>query len=103
MSVVIYIIRKKRNNLEIILKLRTKNKITTTGILFKISDTLEISILIDKNVLKYIKKYIKRKNIIIFKLRIIREMKGKITNIFYKKSRLVIQKYSNNKKRELLI
>jgi hypothetical protein len=103
MPVIIYIIRKKRDDLEIILKLRAKNKIITTGILFKASDALEIGILIGRGVLKPIKEDTRRKDITIFKLRIVRKMKGKMTNVSYKKSRLVIQRYGDAEKRELLI
>jgi hypothetical protein len=45
----------------------------------------------------------KHQDIRIFKSRIINKIKGKTTNILYKKSRLVIQAYNNNKKEVIFI
>jgi hypothetical protein len=84
-------------------KLRRDSKITTFGKPFKEFQRIEIEALIGNSIFR-IKPYdsIKYSKFRIFKLRIINEIKGKGTNSFYKKSRMVIQGYSDDGKKMVL-
>lgn len=85
-----YITKKKENDLELAIKLRHDEVITTSGALFEASNDQEISDLVGREVFKF-KRYNERlhSKIRIFKSRLVREVKGKTTKP-YKKSRLVI-------------
>jgi hypothetical protein len=88
-----YIIKKEEADLKLAIKLRNNRVIITLGAPFESSNNQEISNLIGRRVFKfklYDKKVHRRTRI--FKLRLVREVKGKITKP-YKKSRLVIQGY----------
>jgi hypothetical protein len=82
---------KKESDLQLVLKLRKKGLITTPSSLFEVSQKQEIDGLITRGVF-YFEQYnpIKYQGICIFNSRIINEIKGKVTNTPYEKSRLVI-------------
>jgi hypothetical protein len=84
-------------------KLRRNSKITTPGKPFKESQRIEIEALIDNGIFR-IKPYdsIKHGKFRIFKSRIVNEIKGKATNSFYEKSRIIIQGYSDDGKKIML-
>jgi hypothetical protein len=86
----VYITKKKEANYKLAIKLRNNRVITTLGALFKASDEQEISKLVGCRVFKF-KLYNKELHgrICIFKLRLVREVKGKTTKL-YKKFCLVI-------------
>jgi hypothetical protein len=94
---------KEESDLQLVLKLRKKGLITTPSSLFKVSQKREIDSLIARGVFHF-KEYnpVKYQGIRIFNSRIINEIKSKVTNTLYKKSRLVIQAYNNNKKEMIL-
>jgi hypothetical protein len=81
-------------------KLRRDGKITTSGKPFKESQRIEIEALIGNGVFR-IKPYdpIKYGKFRIFKSRIVNEIKGKATNFPYEKSRIMIQSYSDDGKK----
>jgi hypothetical protein len=85
-------------------KLRRDGKITTSGKPFKEFQRIEIEALIDNGVFR-IEPYdsIKYGKFRIFKSRIVNEIKGKATNSLYEKSRMVIQGYSDDGKKMVLI
>jgi hypothetical protein len=85
-------------------KLRRNGKITTPGKPFEEFQRIEIEALISNGVFK-IKPYdsIKYGKFRIFKSRIINEIKGKATDFPYEKSRMVIQGYSDDGKKMVLI
>jgi hypothetical protein len=85
-------------------KFRRNGKITTFGKLFKNSQRIEIEALIDNGVFR-IKPYdsIKYGKFRIFKSRIVNEIKGTTTNSPYEKSRMMIQGYSDDGKKMVLI
>ena len=74
------------------------------GALFKASRKQEIDSLIAKGVFNFVEyNPIKHAGIRIFNLRLVNKVKGKATNSPYKKLRLVIQAYNNNRKEVILI
>jgi hypothetical protein len=85
-------------------KFRRNGKITTSEKPFKKSQQIEIEALINNNIFK-IKPYdsIKYGKFRIFKLQIVNKIKGKATNSFYEKLQMVIQGYSDNSKKMVLI
>ena len=86
-----FIINKEKYNIELVLKLRRENIITTFKYLFKAFQKKEINGLIIKRVFNFTKfDYIKYIRIHIFNSKLINEIKNKITNSLYKKSKLVI-------------
>ena len=99
-----FIINKKKANIKLSLKLRNENKITIFKILFKASQKQEINGLIIRRIFNLIEfdpiKYI---SIRIFNSKLINEIKGKIINNLYEKSKLIIQGYNNEKKEIILI
>jgi hypothetical protein len=84
-------------------KLRCNGKITTSGKPFKEFQRIEIEALIGNDIFR-IESYdsIKYSKFRIFKSRIVNEIKSKATDFFYKKSRMVIQGYSNDGKKMIL-
>ena len=99
-----FIIYKEQANIKLSLKLRKEGVITTPRALFKASCKQEINGLIIKEVFNFIEyNPIKYTGIYIFNLRLINKVKGKATDSPYKKLRLVIQVYNNNKKEVILI
>ena len=89
--IIAFITSKEQANLELALKLRKQGKITTPSLLFKESDRQEVDSLIGRGVFNF--KQFNRgihSNTRIFKLRIVNKIKGKATNILYKKLILVI-------------
>ncbi len=85
-----YITTKERADYDLSFKLRKDSIITTSRKLFKLLDQKEINALVARGVFAF-KQYDERKyNSRIFKLRIVRKIKGKQTSTPYKKSRLVI-------------
>ena len=85
-----FLTQKKANNYKNFLKLRIKGKITALGPLFAAADEKEIFNLIARGVFRFEAYDDKVYGFIrLFKLRLIREIKGR--NIIpYKKSRLII-------------
>ena len=97
----IYLLAKEQNAQDLAVKLRQEGTIVTPGLLFKASDIKEIKALIARGVFAF-KQFNKLKhNRKIFKLRIVREVKNKTTNL-YEKLRLVIQAYNNYRKEVIL-
>jgi hypothetical protein len=88
------------DNIILAKKLRQKERITTSGKPFETFQRAEIEGLIGNGVFR-VKRYdfTKYNGIRIFKSRIINEIKGKSTNSPYEKLRMIIQSYSNNKKK----
>ncbi len=85
-----YITAKKRADYDLSLKLRKDGIITTPRKLFKLLNKKEIDALVTRGVFAF-KQYDEHKHSgRIFKLRIVRKVKGKQISILYKKSRLVI-------------
>jgi len=85
-----YITKKEEDNLKLAIKLRNDRVITTAGEPFEASNNQEISDLVGQGVFKF-KQYDEKlhSGIRIFKLRLVREIKGKTTKP-YEKSPLVI-------------
>lgn len=85
------------------IQLRAEGKITTPGAPFEESTKAEIKALTARGVFKFI-PYNRRAHggIRVFKSRIVNEVKGKATPQPYEKSRLVIQGYGDEDKREIL-
>ena len=98
-----FITGKEQADQELALKLRKEGRITILDLSFKASDKQEIDNLIGKGVFQF-EQYdsTKHTGIRIFKSRLIREIKGKTTDIPYEKSRLVIQDYQDNGKQIIL-
>jgi hypothetical protein len=95
---------RKQADLELALELRKQDKITISDLLFKESNRQEVDSLIGRGVFKF--KLFKREihgNTRIFKSRIVNEIKGKATDILYKKSKLVIQGYNDKDKKTIFI
>jgi hypothetical protein len=94
---------KEESDLQLVLKLCKKGLITTPGSLFEVSQKQEINNLIARGIFQF-EQYnpTKYQGIRIFNSRIINKIKNKATNIPYKKSRLVIQAYNNNRKEVIL-
>jgi hypothetical protein len=94
----IFIISKKKFDLDLIYQLRTAGKITISGKLFEVSDKTEIDSLIANSVFRFeqfdANKYQGR----IFDARFVRKIKGKNTDALYEKSRLVIRGFDNDDK-----
>jgi hypothetical protein len=102
-KICIFLSSKEQSNLELSIKLQQEDVITESGALFQASDKKKINALIVRGVFafkQFNKEHYKGKQI--FKSRIVREVKGKIT-VLYKKSRLVIQIYKNAEKEVILI
>ncbi|KAF1939129.1 hypothetical protein EJ02DRAFT_457279, partial [Clathrospora elynae] len=97
-----YMTRKEENNLELAIKLRNDQVITTPGAPFEASDDQEISDLVGRGVFKFeLYDEEAHSGIRIFKSRLVREVKGKTTKP-YEKSRLVIQGYQDHGKEAIL-
>ena len=90
---------KEQADQELSLKFRKEGKITDLGAPFEASDKQEIDNLIDRGVFIF-EQYdpIKYNGVRIFKSRLVREIKGKLTDAPYEKSRLVIQGYQDDGK-----
>jgi hypothetical protein len=86
-----YITQKEMDNDVLAKKLRCNSKIIISGKSFKKFQRIEIEALIGNDIFQ-IKPYdsIKYGKFRIFKLRIVNEIKSKVTNSSYKKSRMVI-------------
>ena len=81
------------------MKLRKEGKITTLNTPFKTSNKQEIDNLIGRGIFIF-EQYdpVKHDGVRIFKSRLVREIKGKLIDALYEKSRLVIQDYQYNRK-----
>ena len=94
---------KEKHDAALALRLRREGKITTPGKPFEESDRLEIESLIGRGVFRFEKfDPQKHREIRIFKSRIVREIKGKLTETPYEKSRLVVQGYNDEGKKTVL-
>jgi hypothetical protein len=93
---------KEQSDFDLAIKLRAKEKIKTSGDPFEASIKEELKALRVLRVFKIVEfDPCKHSNIHIFNSRFINEIKGK-TTILYKKSRLVIQAYSDDGKAVIL-
>jgi hypothetical protein len=100
----IFLTRKEHEDAQLAEKFRREGKITTPGKPFELSDQTEINALIAREVFRFEQfDPVKYGNIRIFKSCIINEVKGKITDKPYEKSRLVIQDYKDKGKFVMLI
>ena len=94
---------KERADHELALKLRREGMITTPGEPFEKSDTTEIESLLATGVLRPVMynkdEYI---GVRVFKSRLVREVKAKMTDAPYEKSRLVVQGYNDAEKTAIL-
>jgi hypothetical protein len=95
---------KEKSDLQLVLKLYKKGLIITPSFLFEVSQKQEINSLITRGIFQF-EQYnpAKYQGICIFNSRIINKIKNKATNAPYKKSRLVIQAYNNNRKEMILM
>jgi hypothetical protein len=95
----IFLTRKEHEDAQLAEKFRRKGKITTPGKPFELSNQTEINALIAREIFRFEQfDPVKHGNTRIFKSRIINEVKGKTTNKFYEKFRLVIQGYKDKGK-----
>ena len=99
----IFISYREQADNELALQLRHEGIITTPGDLFEQSDLTEIKSLLANGVLQPM-QYDSNKygGINLFKSRLVREIKGKVTDKPYEKYRLVIQGYNDTEKTALL-
>jgi hypothetical protein len=98
-----YLSHKERGDYELALELGGKGKIRHPGGPFEESDTKELDMLFDTGVLKAVRFDEQlHGSTRIFKSRMVREVKGKNTDAPYEKSRLVVQGYGEDEKREFL-
>jgi hypothetical protein len=97
-----YLTQKEIDDMALAIKLREEGKITTPGEPFEESDANEIDALLAQNVLEIIRfdprEHGKQR---LWKTRLVREVKGK-TMQPYEKSRLVVQGYGDDEKKEIL-
>ena len=84
--------------MELAYQLRTTGRITTPGKPFKISNKTEIDALITNNIFRFKQFDAEKHQDRIFNARVVRKIKGKNTNVLYKKLRLVIRGFSNDNK-----
>ena len=82
---------KEKADFELAKQLQKEGRITTLGAPFQASNKQEIDSLIARGVFKF-KKYDPTKfdGVRIFKLRMVNKIKGKATNVLFKKLRLII-------------
>jgi hypothetical protein len=98
----VFMTYKEQSDFDLAIKLRAKGKIKTSGDPFEASIKEELKALRALEVFKIVEfDPCKHGNIRIFNSRFVNEIKGK-TTILYKKSRLVIQAYSNDGKAVIL-
>jgi hypothetical protein len=99
---VAHIVQKEIDDMALAIKLREEGKITTPGEPFEESDAKEIDALLARNVLELIRFDPHEHNgQRLWKTRLVREIKGKTTQP-YEKSRLVVQGYGDDEKKEIL-
>lgn len=90
---------KEKLDVALPVKLLTEGKITTPGKPFEELDRSELKTLIDQGVFHFTKfNPQKHGDIHIFKSCMVREVRGKATEVPHEKSRLVIESYSDNEK-----
>jgi hypothetical protein len=95
--------RKEQADIELATKLRKDGLITTPGKPFERSQQHEIDSLITRGVFEFVRyDPAKHSNVRIFNSRLVNEVKGKVTNTPFEKSRLVIQAYSDEGKEVIL-
>ena len=99
----IFISQRERIDYEFALQLQHKRIITTRGDLFEQSNLTEIESLLANGVLQPV-QYDSNKHagISLFKSRLVCEIRGKMTDKSYEKSRLVVQDYNDTEKTALL-
>jgi len=86
-----FMTRKEQADIELSLKLRKDGVITTLGDPFKMSQQQEIDGLVARGVFEFVQyDPNKHSGVRIFNSRLVNEIKGKVTNTPFKKSRLVI-------------
>ena len=93
---------KEKLDIEISRKLRAQGIITTPGAPFKASRKKEIDGLIAKGVFEFVPYNKTMDGLRLFNSRLVDEVKGKATSTPYEKSRLVIQAYNDEGKKEIL-
>lgn len=97
-----FLTHKERADFELAIKLRKEGKITSAGKPFEVSDEEELQSLLSAGIIVPIQYDAQQHgNIRIFQSRIVREVKNKTTKP-YEKSRLVIQGYADDDKRNIL-
>lgn len=96
------LVQREIDDMELAKKLRAEGKITTPGEPFEESDAAEINGLLAQDVLE-ITHFDPHEHgqMRLWKTRLVREVKGKTTKP-YEKSRLVVQGYSDDEKKEIL-
>jgi hypothetical protein len=98
-----FLTHKEQSDLDLAIKLRAEGKITTSGKPFEALIKEELNALRALGVFKVVRFNPQRhSNIRIFNSRFVNKVKGKTTTL-YKKSRLVIQAYRDNRKAVILI
>ena len=98
----VFISKKEAADYKLAVELRAQGKIDAPGALFEALDKKEIGALLSESVLVPIKyDEAKHYGIRIFKARMVREVKGKMDKP-YEKSRLVVQGYNDEGKRDIL-
>jgi hypothetical protein len=86
-----FMTRKEQANIELVIKLRKNGVITTLGDLFKRSQQQEINGLIIREVFEFVQyNYNKHLGVWIFNSRLVNEVKEKVINSPFEKSRLVV-------------
>jgi hypothetical protein len=94
---------KEQANMELSMKLQQEGIIITPRKPFEESQQQEIESLIANGVFEFVQYNLnKYSGIRIFNLRLVNEVKGKVTSTPYEKSRLIIQAY-NNEGKELIL
>jgi hypothetical protein len=97
-----FLTEKEKNDFALAEKLRSEGKITTPGQAFEQSDRTEIDDLLLQGVFRFTKfDEAEHRGINIFGTRLVREVKGKTTKP-YEKSRLVVQGFGDDGKKDIL-
>jgi len=98
-----FISPKERASFELATRLRAEGKITTPGAPFEASDASEIDALITSSVIVPVQWDARSHGTArVFKSRMVREIKGASSDTPYEKSRLVVQGFGDDAKRQLL-
>jgi hypothetical protein len=98
-----FVTQKELEDAQLAQKLRRKGKIITPGKPFELSNQAEIDGLIGRGVFRFEQfDPAKYDGIRIFKSRIVNEIKGKVTDKPYEKSRLMVQGYDDDGKLMIL-